>query len=634
MTTKSVFGNLTCLKNKLIQLVFASVLLVGYQSYGQNKPNILWITSEDNGPHIGAFGDTYSTTPHIDALASKGMSYVNCWSTAPVCAPARTTLISGLFPTSTGSQHMRSQTSLPAFMKMYPQYLKQRGYYCTNNSKEDYNLTKTGKVWDESSNKAHWKNRKAGQPFFAIFNHTVSHESQIRRRPHTPVHDPAKVRIPAYHPDTPEVRLDWAQYYDKITEMDTRVGKNLKELEEAGLADDTIIFYYGDHGSGMPRNKRWPYNSGLNVPLVVFIPEKFEHLAPRDYKPGIKSDRLVGFIDLTPTLLSLAGIKPPAHMHGSAFMGDYEETERNYSHGFRGRMDERYDMVRSTRDKQFIYIKNYLPHRIYGQHVSYMFQTPTTRVWKEMFDAGKLTEAQSHFWRQKPSEELYDLTLDPDEVNNLADDPAYKATLQRFRSAQKHHLARIRDIGFLPESEMHHRGNGAEDTPYEMGQNRQLYPMEEIMNMAGVASNRDSKSIPALIDGLTHSDSAVRYWAAMGLLIREQQGVSKSRKHLLQALKDSSWSVRVIAAEALSHFGQKEDLKPCLDVLIQAADYRNSDVYVATLAMNVIDQLDEKALSLKEAVAKIPTKVSGYPGRASSYVGRLVKTTLNDLNAQ
>ena len=199
-----------------------------------SHPNILWITSEDNGPHLGAYGDSYAITPELDQLASRGMIYRNAWSTAPVCAPARTTLISGLYPPSTGSQHMRSNTRLPASMKMYPQYMRAAGYYCTNNSKEDYNLIKPGQVWDESSNKAHWRNRKPGQPFFAIFNFTISHESRIRDQPHELKHDPAEARVPAYHPDTPEVRRDWAQYYDRITEMDELAGAVLRELEQAG----------------------------------------------------------------------------------------------------------------------------------------------------------------------------------------------------------------------------------------------------------------------------------------------------------------------------------------------------------------------------------------------------------------
>src|SRR3954469_9751328 len=297
------------------------------------RPNILWITSEDNGPSLGCYGDTYATTPILDALDARGVIYMHCWSNAPVCAPARTAIISGVYPSSTGSEHMRSAVPMPPFMRMYPQILREAGYYCTNNSKEDYNLEKPGKVWDESSARAHWKNRKAGQPFFAVFNHLVSHESQIRKRPHTPVHDPAKVRVPAYHPDTPEVRQDWAQYYDKLTEMDALAGGNLRELAEAGVADDTIVFYYGDHGPGMPRCKRSACNSGLQVPLIVYIPPKFKHLAPRDYAPGGRSERLVSFVDLAPTLLSLVGVKPPQWMQGRAFMGEFVAEPNEFLHG-------------------------------------------------------------------------------------------------------------------------------------------------------------------------------------------------------------------------------------------------------------------------------------------------------------
>jgi arylsulfatase A-like enzyme len=267
------------------------------------KPNILWITCEDMGPHLHGCGDDYSVTPNLDGLMKRGLYYKNAWSNAPVCAPARTTIISGIYPTSNGSEHMRSQTRLAPGQKMYPQLLREAGYYCTNNSKTDYNLEEPGKVWDESSPRAHWRKRAPGQPFFAIFNFIITHESQLRTRPHEWKHDPAKVRVPAYHPDTPEVRQDWAQYYDNITTMDGMAGKVMDELRADGLEEDTIVFFYGDHGSGMPRNKRWPFNSGLNVSIVVHIPEKFKHLAPPEYKPGGTTDRLVGLVDLAPTLM-------------------------------------------------------------------------------------------------------------------------------------------------------------------------------------------------------------------------------------------------------------------------------------------------------------------------------------------
>src|SRR4051812_3363488 len=252
----------------------------------QARPNILWITCEDIGPQLRCYGDEYAVTPNLDALAARGVRYSHAWSNAPVCAPARTAIISGMYPPSTGSENMRSMVNLPAEARMYPCYLRDAGYYCTNNAKEDYNLEHTGKVWDESSPNAHWRNRKPGQPFFAVFNNLGTHESQIRKRPHTLVGDPAKVRVPAYQPDTPEVRHDWTQYYDNIQAMDTHSGTILKQLEEDGLADSTIVFFYGDHGAGMPRSKRWPYNSGLQVPLIVYVPPRFRQLAPAGYAPG------------------------------------------------------------------------------------------------------------------------------------------------------------------------------------------------------------------------------------------------------------------------------------------------------------------------------------------------------------
>jgi len=432
-------------------LLFLILSLLSFTiSSAADRPNILWITSEDNGPHLGCYGDEYADTPHIDSIAEQGMIYQNAWSTAPVCAPARTTIITGMYPPSLGAQHMRSSTRILEKFRLYPEYLREAGYYCTNNSKQDYNVP-GGNVWNESSNKAHWRNRKEGQPFFAIFNFTTSHESRIRRRPHTPVHDPAEVSVPDYHPDTPEVRRDWAQYYDKLTEMDQQVGKILQQLQEDELQKETIIFYYGDHGAGMPRSKRWPYSSGLRVPMIVSIPEKYRDLAGQDYQHGGSSERLVGFVDLAATVLSLAGIKPPDHMHGHAFHGQYEDQPQPYLFGFRGRMDERYDMVRVVGNGRYIYLRQFMPHRIYGEHVSYMFQTPTTQVWHQMYHNGKLNAAQSHFWEPKPAEELYDLKNDPHEVNNLAGDPAYAEELKRHREILDRWMKETDDQGQYPE---------------------------------------------------------------------------------------------------------------------------------------------------------------------------------------
>ena len=594
------------------------------------RPNILWITSEDNGPHLGCYGDEFADTPNIDRLAQRGTLYLNAWSTAPVCAPARTTIISGIYPPATGAEHMRSMTRLPEGMLMYPQYLRRAGYYCTNNSKEDYNLAKPGVVWDESSRKGHWRNRKPGQPFFAVFNFTTSHESQIRRRPHNPVHDPAKVRVPDYHPDTPEVRQDWAQYYDKVTEMDAQVGRILAELEKDGLADDTIVFYYGDHGSGMPRSKRWPYNSGLRVPMIVHLPEKFRHLAADDYEAGGRSDRLVGFIDLAPTVLSLAGIEPPDHMQGHAFQGPFTAPEQPFAFGFRGRMDERYDLVRVARDKRYIYLRHYMPHMIYGQHVAYMFQTPTTRVWRQLFDRGELSAVQARFWQIKPAEELYDLQEDPDEVRDLVDSPDHREVLARLRKAHHDWVLRVRDVGFLPEAEIHSRSG--DTTPYELGHDPDRYPLERILAAAQAASSLSDAALPGLTAAMERdADSAVRYWGAMGILMRGATAVEKTREKLHAALADKSPSVRVVAAEALCRYGNDDDLNEALPVLIDSANLQRSEPFVVLAAMNAIDVLDDKTAGSVDEIRALPRTAPSVHSRAKNYAVRLLDKILSDL---
>lgn len=502
-------------------------------------------------------------------------------------------------------------------------------HYCTNNSKEDYNLEKPGQVWDESSPQAHWKNRRPGQPFFAVFNFTITHESQLRRRPHTLTHDPTKVRVPAYHPDTPEVRHDWAQYYDNITAMDEQAGMRLKELEEAGLTEDTIVFFYSDHGSGMPRSKRFPYNSGSRVPLIVYFPEKWRHLAPKEYAPGGTTDRLVSFVDFAPTLLSVVGIQPPDYMQGHAFMGQYEAPPQSYIFGFRGRMDERYDLMRSVRDQRYVYIRNFMPHRPYGQHVAYMFETPTTQVWKRLFDDGKLPPPQTYFWQTKPAEELYDLHTDPDEVNNLANSPQHQDVLQRMRQALQEHILKVRDVGFLPEDEIHSRSQGS--TPYEMGHDEQKYPLERILSTADLASSLRPDVLPQLKQALQDKDSAVRYWAAMGILMRGKSAVAAARSELRRTLTDDAPSVRIVAAEALGKFGEDDDVKKSLPVLLELAQAHKSNYYVSVQALNAIDELDDKAAPLLAAVQDIGKTYQPANPRTGSYVPRLVEKIVADL---
>jgi len=600
----------------------------------EDRPNILWITSEDNGPHLGCYGDNYAVTPHLDALATRSLRFTRASSNAPVCAPARTTVISGIYPPSSGAEHMRSMVNLPAGFKMFPGFLVEAGYHCTNPGKKDYNLDEPKGTWIGGKNDKRgrtWQGRAEGQPFFAVYNFTVSHESQIRNsiNPKDVIHDPALVRVPAYHPDTPEVRKDWAQYYDRITMMDRECGAALTDLEKDGLADDTIIFYWGDHGSGMPRNKRWPYNSGLHVPLMVHFPEKWKHLAPKEYTTGGTSDRLVGFVDLAPTMLSICGIKPAEWMQGHAFAGPYQSEPPQFSYGFRGRMDERVDLVRSVMDQRYVYIRQYMPHRIYGQHIDYMFQTPTTRVWSDLYQAGKLNEAQSHFWREKPAEELYDLQTDPDEVNNLAGSADHAAVLEKMRKAHRDWAKSIRDVSFLPEAEIHSRSAGA--SPYEMGHSAEKYDFDSVFAAADLASSRKEEDLPAIVKLFESKDSAVRYWGAQGLLIHGEAGLKAGRAELLAALNDPSPSVAIVAAESLGRFGSPEETTSALDVLLKYANQDQSNVFDAILAVNALDYLDKNAAPRLEAIKALPTKPKKPTDRTDGYVDRLLSRVIEEI---
>lgn len=609
---------------KLLSLFLSTfVILHSSFAFAADRPNILWLTSEDHGPHMGCYGDTYADTPNVDALAAKGMLFKHAWSCAPVCAAARTTIIAGMYSPSTGGEHMRSMVAMPKGTKMYPQFLREAGYYCTNNSKEDYNLQKPEGVWDESNGKAHWKNRRDGQPFFAIFNEQCSHESQLRKRPHVAIHDPAKARVPAYHPDTPEIRQDWAQYYDQVTLADASAGRRLKELEEAGLAEDTIVFYYADHGSGMPRNKRWPCNSGLQVPMVVYFPPNWKHLAPKEYGAGVKSDRLVSFVDLAPTLLSLIGVQPPEWMQGHAFAGKFQTKPQPFVYGFRGRMDERYDCVRSVTDGRFVYLRNYMPHLSQGQHVNYQFETPSTRVWREMYDAGKLTPEQSIFWKTpKDPEELYDLQSDPDEVHNLAAQPEHAATLAKMRAAQENLALKIRDAGMIAEGEMHHRAEGT--TPYDMAHDDSMYPLARILKAAGAASSMKPDAMADLKAGFADKDSALRYWSAMGILMRGGDGVSAAHDEITHAAKDSSTYVQVVANWALAKYGSDSERAAALPALVGLANWSQHDVFTSLSALNAIDDLGDKAQPIAAQLKELPAKGESPDPRFNGYVARLL----------
>jgi len=439
----------------------AAMLLAGIQLQAEEtktqRPNILWVSCEDISPDLGCYGDSYAVTPNIDKLAAEGVRYTNAYTHAGVCAPVRSGIITGMYPTTIGTQYMRCKGVPPTAVKCFTEYLRAAGYYCSNNSKTDYQFDPPMTAWDQSSRKAHWRNRPEGQPFFSVMNLTISHESQNwPKKGEKLTHNPAEAIIPPYYPDTPVVRENLARYYDNVTKMDEQAGEILRQLQEDGLADSTIVWFWSDHGRGLPRCKRWIYDSGIRVPLVIRVPEKLRSIAmpkkPEAVKPGTINDEMVAFIDFAPTMLSLAGVKIPAHIQGQAFLGGQKTKPREYIFAARDRMDETYDLIRAVRDKRFKYIRNYMPYLTRGQDIEYMNRMPIMQEMRRLNAAGKLKGPQRQYFEEtKPVEELYDTQKDPHEVNNLAGDPNYKDVLERMRKVHNKWVEETGDIGLIPE---------------------------------------------------------------------------------------------------------------------------------------------------------------------------------------
>jgi len=565
----------------------------------QMSPNILWITSEDNSPFMGCYGDEFATTPNFDKMASEGFRYTHAYANAPVCSPARNTIITGVYANSNGSQHMRSYYKKSDKVPLYPVLLRQAGYYCTNNSKEDYNFQQddTKSIWDESSRTAHYKNRKPGQPFFAIFNLTVSHESSIHKSIPTDQlrHDPNKVTLPPYHPDTKEMRHDWAQYYDKIEDLDTQVGALLDELEGEGLADNTVVFYYGDHGGVIARSKRYVYESGTHVPFIIRIPEKYKQLFPVK-EPGMPVDRLISFVDLAPTLLSLAGLTIDKVMQGNAFLGKGKTADPEYAYMFRGRMDERYDMSRAIRDKQYRYIHNYMPYRIYGQHLNYLWRAPSIGSWENSWKEGKCDSIQSVFWNTKPAEELYDTENDPWEVNNLAEDPAYKDKLIEMRKACNAWEKKICDTGFIPEAML---SDLAGELPFYDYMRSGKVNMDALIAAADMATLGGAENLNDYVEMLKNEDGAIRYWGATGLLILKNKA-QPVLKNILASLDDPAPDVVAVLAETAYGLGQKEEARRALLSVL-----KSPNSLARTRALNVIDVIDEDSPEIVNGVIEM-----------------------------
>ena len=568
----------------------------------QKKPNILWIVSEDNSPLLGAYGDTFATTPHIDQLAQQSVVYDNAFANTPVCAPTRFSILTGLHASVMGTGNMRSRNRVPAFVEPYTHYLQAAGYYVTNDSKTYYNYAtvdmEAGKaltysewqvldsrLWNEGS----YTDRAPEQPFFHVYNIFESHESRLHSHIKNRQHDPTQVTLPPYHPDTPEIRADWAQYYDRITQMDALVGKKLAELKAAGELGNTIVFYYSDHGGALARSKRFVYDTGTKIPFMVYVPTQFKHLV--QHPMGERTAQIIDLVDLAPTLLYLAGVESPDYMHGENIFSANTKGQKEYAYLYRGRMDVRIDLVRALRGKRFKYIRNYMPQRPNGQHLEYLWKAASVRSWQQKCQQGQCNKTQQRFWQARPAEELYDTHTDKWEVNNLAVNPLYKRTLLKMRAALKSENRRYKDVGFIPEGELAARTKAI--TGYELVR-QDGFPIELIIDTAEIASLGNHKNIPLLSERLEHPEASVRYWSALGLGILKEQ--ARPAKGLLEKrLQDSSADVQIAAAEALIHLGDSEQ---ALGVLI--TQLKNESPAIRIHAANALQEIGSKAKPVAE----------------------------------
>jgi arylsulfatase A-like enzyme len=578
------------------------------------RPNVLWLVSEDNNPFIGAYGDPLARTPNLDGLAADGIRFEHSFSEAPVCAPSRFAIITGMYAESCGpAHHMRAQGRLPDGVTAgFPALLREAGYYTTNNVKTDYNAPiDMAATWDESSNRAHWRNRPAGAPFFAVFNYMTTHESSMFTLTPGPT-DPDAVRIPEYLPDTPTQRTDRAHYLNQIERMDAQIGAALAELEAAGLAEDTIVFYYSDNGGVLPRSKRFCFDSGLRTALIARFPSRWRHLAPG--RPGSVHEAPVSGVDLGPTVLSLAGIDVPRHMHGVPFAGRRRQV-RELAFGQRSRMDESYDLVRTVRDERFRYVRNYLPHLPHGQHVTYMFNQASYREWEQRWLDGDLTEVQSRFWRGKPAEELYDLERDPDEVHNLAADPRHRDRLARMRRALDRHMLETNDNGLIPE--------GSPLEGYEQSRAPGAYPLRRAMRLAELAAERDEDNVDRLVAELDDDSEVIRYWAVTGLAMLGERAAPARREleHVLE--RDESPQVRVAAAEAL---GRMYVTEGSIAFLADTLD-THANVRVRLQAIKALTNLGPLAKPALPAVERAAADPDEYVGNAGRYLQRVLTGT-------
>jgi N-sulfoglucosamine sulfohydrolase len=596
-----------------MKILTAILLLATVSAAAEDRPNILWLTCEDNSVNwVGCYGNPHADTPNIDALAAEGFQYMHCYANAPVCAPSRSTWITGVHALSMGTHPMRSRYPIPHDrISYYPDLLKKAGYYVGNATKTDYNIggRDDKDAWD--TNKADWKVLKQQQPFFMVINNTKSHESKAFGDVNNTTHSPDDVRLAKYHPDIPDIRKNYAHYHDQMKKMDADIGLALEELERSGMAENTIVIHNSDHGGVIARSKRFLFNSGTHCPLIIRIPEKFKHLRPSE--PGTKIDRLVSFIDMTKTWLKICGAETPDYLQGKTFLGPDAET-RDYHVSFRSRMDERCDNVRAIRDRKFLYIRNYMPYAPWGQHLNYLWTMKATQAWEAHHRAGKTDAITGRFFGTKPMHELYDTSVDPDNVNNLVDDPKYAKDVARLSKALDDWQVKHFDSGLLPESEVVMRAEDVGVTIYDLVRDSSLYDLKAYQSAAAKALSQDAANLPGFYRDLSHSDAGVRYWAIVGCF-NLQEASRLDSNFIRKSLDDNSHHVRAMAAWIMYRDGDKAAAQKCWNDMLTNSSYASLKIF------NIIDWIGDGTEPYTDAMKACNFSHGGYVARMKRYLG-------------
>jgi uncharacterized sulfatase len=563
----------------------------------QEKPNILWITCEDITPMLGCYGDENAKTPHLDEFARNSVRYTNAFATAPVSSPSRSCIITGHYANTLGTMHLRSEIPIPEDIKPFPKFLREAGYFVTNNAKEDYNFRDTT-IWNNSSHEAHWRKRDDDQPFFSVFNIQRTHQSRIfgsdsvyEKRiseflPHIERTTPESIKLPPFYPNTPKLRKLWARYYTNVSIMDYRFNQIVKQLKNDGLAENTIVFFYSDHGTGMPRFKRTCYDSGLKIPLLVHVPEKYRERF--HVKPGSVSDRMVSFADFAPTVLEIAGIDVPDPWPGKPFISEDPLGEKPFVFGSSDRVDEAYRVTRTIRTKKYRYIRNFIP---YLPLLQPNFYTDQSAVKKELIRAQKeeqLTKAQQRMFRkERIPEELYNVEKDPHHLNNLASDPEHRDILNDMRAKLNEKIIKIHDTGLMPEPAMHRLSRNS--TPCEVASNPELFPVREILSACDLMLKEDPPE-KKIIEYLRHDNGLVRYWTIIS--IQETETYSDNvNKELNKLLRDDFPVVQVEAAKALIKSGQHRPVSAIIRNM--QSDDEILALYASRAFQNIAPELPE-----------------------------------------